>query len=377
MTTEITDAKITANPVRDPVDRIGAPFRVGIVGGGVISEQHMMALSNLRDVQVVGITDLSPSLAKYTAKRFGIPEWFTDYRQMLADRDCDVVHVLTPPATHQRIAHDCLSCGADVLVEKPIALSRPAFHSLWNHAEACGQLLMESQNYRFNEPVLRMQHLLESGQLGEVQEIEVRMCLPIASGGRLADRNFPHASHQLPAGALHEFITHLAYLFLKFLPGQSFQSVDSVHAAWRSTAGNSSFLYDDLDALILSSHIRGRIRFSAQQLPASFQLSVRGSRGHAIAELFQSTILCNRIRTGGQHLTPCINAICGAGTLVRDGVSGLWRKIGNRTAYEGLHRFLEKTYTAWAIGKQAPVGYVEMDETLSLIDALLAKENRI
>jgi hypothetical protein len=53
-------------------------------------------------VEITGVCDLSPALARFTAERFGAARWFTDYREMLDECDADIVHVLTPPATHER-----------------------------------------------------------------------------------------------------------------------------------------------------------------------------------------------------------------------------------------------------------------------------------
>src|SRR5690606_20316135 len=110
-----------------------------------------------------------------------------------------------------------------------------------------GRRLIENHNYRFNRPWLAIERAVASGQLGDVREVEVRLCLPLRGpGGRYADANLPHPSHRLPAGVLHEFITHLCYLALRFVP----EPIDHVRAVWSNHGGGPLFRYDDLDAIV-------------------------------------------------------------------------------------------------------------------------------
>ncbi len=349
-------------------------FRVAVIGGGKISEQHLGVLGGLPGVALAGVCDLSPALARFTAERFGVTDWFTDYRAMLTRSGADVIHVLTPPATHDRIVRDCLEAGAHVIVEKPISLSNSDFRSLWDLAANRGLRLIENHNYRFNGPISRLERAVNGGRIGAVQEVEVRLVLNIRGGGRYADANLPHPSHRLPAGIIHEFITHMAYLLLHFMPEGSMNNIDLLRAAWRNHGGGGLFKYDDLDAILFAGHVHGRLRFSCHQWPDEFTVQVRGTDGVAKAELFHPVCLVTTRRPVGQHLTPLVNSVAAAGTMLRAGLGGIWAKIRNRGAYEGLGRFLELFYQALRTGDEPPVAYRQMDEASRLVDAILNRE---
>ncbi len=355
-----------------PLDRP----RVALIGGGKIAEQHLLGLQKIGEVKLQGICDLSPALAEYTAGRFGVAKWYTDYRQMLQHGEVDVVHVLTPPATHDRIVRDCLESVCHVIVEKPAALSNQAFNELWRLAQSKGLRLIENHNYRFNAPIGRLESIARQGQIGTVEEVEVRMVLGIRGGGRYADEHLPHPSHRLPAGVVHEFISHLAYLLLNFMPVEDDDAME-VRAAWRNHGGGEFFKYDSLDALVIAGPAHGRIRFSAQQAPDCFAVTLRGSQGVANAELFHPCVTLVKERPGGQHLSPLMNAVANAGSLVGSGFGSIWSKIRNRTAYEGLQVFLAQAYQALRTGGEPPVSYRQMDRASRLIDRLLAEENRL
>lgn len=87
------------------------PLRTAMIGTGRISEEHLNALRTIRSARLVAVCDLSPTVARYAADRFGVEHAYTDYRPMLADLSPGVMHVLTPPHTHVAMVTDCLNAG--------------------------------------------------------------------------------------------------------------------------------------------------------------------------------------------------------------------------------------------------------------------------
>ena len=283
----------------------------------------------------------------------------------------------TPPASHDRIVRDCIDAGCHVIVEKPVALSNTDFRELYQYAASKGLRVIENHNYRFNRPVLQLEEAVRNGRIGSVKEIEVRLVLDIRSGGRYSDSNLPHPSHKLPAGIIHEYISHLVYLLLLFMPEGSIDRTDTVRSAWRNHGGGDLFAYDDLDALVIADDIHGRIRFSCSQWPDSFSIEVRGSKGTLYAELFNPLFLETIPRSGGRHLTPLINSIKSARRMFRAGFGSIRGKIRNVGAYDGLRRHLAVIYEKLRSGAEPPVSYKQMDEASRMIDTLLDPENAI
>lgn len=348
-------------------------LKAAVIGTGQISEEHLRYLSSSPGVDLAGVCDLSPSLAKYAVMRFKAGRPFTDAAEMLREARPDVVHVLTPANTHVPLATQALDAGAHVIVEKPVAPSNKDFHDLWNHARSRGKWLIEDHNYRFNEPILRIADLLDSGKLGQVREVEIRMVLDVfQEGSRFTDQNLPHPSHKMPAGIIHEFITHLSYLTLRFMP-----SWDRVVAAWRKQSDHALFKFDDLDALLLSDKVHGRIRFSAHTAPDTFTVTVRGTKGWAETDLFQPHVRTSLQMSVGKQLNPLANQLVGGCGQVRASVVGFRNKIMQKTPYEGLATFLDRTYSALREGVEPPVGFDDMDRASKLVDALLDEKNRV
>ena len=343
-----------------------------VIGTGEISAEHLKFLADSKSAKLVGVCDLSRAAARYAAKTFGADKAYTDYKQMLDEAKPDVVHVLTPPQTHVALATDCLDAGAHVICEKPITLGHDQFTSLWKHADQKQRRLIEDHNYRFNRPALKIEKLIDDGVLGEVMEVDVRMALAIRDGGRFADRNLPNPAHKLPAGVIHDFITHLGYLVLRFFPDP-----DKVSAAWTNHGGDDLFKYDDLDALLIAGDRHARIRFSCRTGPDCFALTVRGTRAEVQTDLFHPFMRLIKPRKGGEKLSPVVNQLANGLSLVGSSWATLRNKLMQRSPYEGLHTFLKRTYDALQHDSEPPVTFDDMDRTTRLIDQMLAEGNRV
>jgi predicted dehydrogenase len=293
---------------------------------------------------------------------------------MLADRP-DVVHILTPPVTHARIAADCLRAGAHVVIEKPVAPTHPEFRELWALARETKQILIEDQNYRFNEPVVALQRVVAEGQIGELREVEVCFVTDFRDPAhRYMDGNLLHSSHRMPAGIIHEFITHLAYLTQMFLP--EFDELDCVAAAWSKHDPTCLMKYDDLDALVVVGKVHARIRLSSHTSPGRVTVKVVGTRGWAETEIYNPYLRIVRPRPGGP-LTPLINQWINGASGVRAGFKSFKDKMLGQNTYTGIQVFLDRTYAALRDEGEFPVTYTQMDSTSRLIDALLSEENRV
>ncbi len=342
-------------------------FTVAVIGTGTIAQEHLTFLRDESSVDLAGVCDLSAAMANHVAATFGARSTYTDYRRMLKEVQPDVVHVLTPAHTHVAIAGDCLDAGAHVIVEKPIAITRSQFEQLWTKAKRRQRILIEDHNYRFNAPILAIERLIETGELGAVRDVDVRISLDLHDpGNRYADANIPHSSHRLPAGVIHEFITHMAYIALRFVP-----QYERVSAMWHNHGADELFKFDDLDGILAGPVGHAHLRFTCLTAPDTFTVTVRGTKGWAQTDLFQPYLRVVKPRRGPQRLGPLFNHMINGLEFLRSAVTGFKDKLLGRSTYEGLRRFLDLTYQALGAGTEPPVGYEDMARVLQLTEALL------
>jgi len=353
-------------------------MRVGVIGTGAIAAQHLHVLRGLRDVELVGVCDRSPAMAEWAAEHFAVPRSYSDHEALLSHHELDAVHVCTPAPSHPPLIRDSLDAGAHVLVEKPAALGYSDLDALLSQAEHRGRRLVEDHNYRYERPIEQLKTLADQGELSRLTEVEIRLNLGVRSDhSRYADAHLPHPAHTMPAGVIHEFLTHMAYLALHLMPDLRHTAERRVSAAWSNHGGDTLFRYDDLDAIAITNATHARFRFSAHTGPDSFTVRLHGTDGWAEAELFHPHVQAHVPRMGGSRLSPVINQLVQGTGLIHSSVTGLARKFARRPAYPGLAAWIQQTYASFQKNEPAPVNDAQMRDTAQLIDALLEQEARL
>ncbi len=95
---------------------------IGTLGAGYAAYLHGSGYEKVSGVNVrlKTICDIKPELAERVMERFGYEQMTTDYDEMLADPEIDVIDILTPPFNHVQMAIKAMRAGKDVICEKPL-----------------------------------------------------------------------------------------------------------------------------------------------------------------------------------------------------------------------------------------------------------------
>lgn len=150
-----------------PSDKV----RIGIIGcGGIARAKHLPALSKLPNVEMVAFCDIIRERAETEAKKYGVPgaKVYEDYKELLADKTIDVVHVLTPNRSHSFITVDALEAGKHVMCEKPMAINVEEARKMLDAAKRTGKKLTIGYQNRHRNDSLYAKAEAESGALGEI-----------------------------------------------------------------------------------------------------------------------------------------------------------------------------------------------------------------
>ncbi len=341
------------------------PLKAALIGAGQIARQHLSCLRQLPGVELAAVCDLSPAVAECAAERYGVRSWFTDHARMLREVRPDVVHVTTPPTSHHRLALDSLQAGAHVLVEKPATPTFEELETLVRRAGEVGRALIEDYNYLFNRAPREILRRIESGEFGAVVHVEVLICLDILGPEGFADPNSPHPCLSLAGGAIADFLPHLASLAHLFVGPHR-----RAEAAW--TKRRASVLpYDEFHALVEAERGTATLGFSSSSQPDGFWLRVYGERMQAAANLFETRVTFDRLRSGPKPLRPFLNGLEEGKAIRRASLQTLLRKFrGGPGAYEGLFELVGRTYRALAEGSALPVSAQQVHEVNRLVSSL-------
>lgn len=345
-----------------------------VIGAGQVAQQHLACLSGLPGVRLVGVCDLSRSLAESAAERYGIKAWFTDHTRMLTEVRADIVHITTPPASHFHLAQDCLNADAHVFLEKPATARFEEFIVLKALAEAKGKLLIEDYNYLYNEPVRRLLDWVKQGVLGDVVHAEVLLCLNVLEKNNpFADPNVRHPALDLSGGVITDFLPHLASLAYFFCG-----PVRSVRTLWEKRTLSSPLPYDEFRAVLRGARATGTLLFSAHSQPDAFRLTVFGSHARATADIYENRLTRASMRPVSKPLIPFYNALEEAKVIRRSAWKLLWRKLGGGPgSYEGLWVLIRQVYESISSGTPPPLLPVDLLEVNRLVDDLKKEGNKI
>jgi predicted dehydrogenase len=157
----------------------------------------------------VAVCDETFSKAKAKARQYGAHHAFSDYESML-NLDLDLIDIVTPTPTHERLSCLALETGHNVLVEKPMALSSGECRAMIRSANKSGRTLCVGHNKLFFKTVTQAKAAVDDGTL-QVSRLRISHHFAynkLLEGWRLNAKS---------GGILWDAIVHPAYLTERFL----------------------------------------------------------------------------------------------------------------------------------------------------------------
>jgi UDP-N-acetylglucosamine 3-dehydrogenase len=152
-------------------------LKAAVIGVGAMGRNHARVYAELNNVDLVGVADSNPILAKDVADKHQVKA-FTDYQDLLDSEKPDLVSVVVPTAMHEEVGSAVLTAGADVLIEKPIASTVDEGKRLMNLAEKLKRKLMVGHIVRFNPAIRALREKMQAGELGRIFQIVCRRVGP-------------------------------------------------------------------------------------------------------------------------------------------------------------------------------------------------------
>jgi len=150
-------------------------LRVGVIGVGLHGMRHVESYLALPTADLVAIADVNEERAREVAHERGIPQWYTDYGQMLERADLQAVSIAVPDHLHFKPTMAALQAGKHVLLEKPMALTVHEAEKMVEAAEKAGLKLMVNFANRWQLPTVMAKEALDKGELGHPIYAYVRM----------------------------------------------------------------------------------------------------------------------------------------------------------------------------------------------------------
>lgn len=142
-------------------------LRVALIGCGSIAPVHAAAIAKSELASLVAVADVDGSRAQAFSEEWKC-EYTTNYQDLIARDDIDVVHICTPHFLHAVMAEEAIRGNKHVLVEKPVAINVEDGARVATLAEQSGKQYGVVFQNRYNESSVQIKAWLDSGKLGNL-----------------------------------------------------------------------------------------------------------------------------------------------------------------------------------------------------------------
>ena len=143
-------------------------IKAGVLGVGKMGEYHVGILSENRDVDLRGISDVNEERGSMISERYTVP-YFKNFNEMLEQVDVAVVAV--PTKLHHQIGKEVLNAGIHVLLEKPCSDNLKHARELFSLADSKNLILHIGHVERFNGAVQELHKLVDDPILVECKRM--------------------------------------------------------------------------------------------------------------------------------------------------------------------------------------------------------------
>jgi len=157
------------------------PKRVGLIGAGWYGKSDLWRLIQIAPVEVVSLCDPDQQMlagaveiARQRQKSKRAPRTYNDYREMLKEKDLEIVLIGSPDHWHALHAIAAMEAGADVYLQKPISVDVREGEAMLDAARR-HQRVVQIGTQRKSTPHLIdvKKQIVDAGLLGKIGHVDL------------------------------------------------------------------------------------------------------------------------------------------------------------------------------------------------------------
>lgn len=146
-------------------------MNIGIIGGGLMGRETASALARwialaepgLPTPKLVAVCDSNPQVLDWYRGLPSVGQLTSDYRELLANKEVDVVYVAVPHHLHEEIYLAVLDAGKDLLAEKPFGIDLASCERIVKRVKETGRFVRCSSEFPFYPVVHRAFNTVQQG----------------------------------------------------------------------------------------------------------------------------------------------------------------------------------------------------------------------
>jgi predicted dehydrogenase len=163
------------------VDFADQKKRVGLIGCGWYGKSDLFRLIQVAPVEVVSLCDVDKQMLSNAADMVATrqvskkkPRTYADYREMLKEKDLDIVLIATPDHWHALPMIEAVKAGADVYVQKPVGVDVVEGQAMLAAARKYGRVVQVGTQRRSTPHLIEARDkIIKEGKLGKVGLVEI------------------------------------------------------------------------------------------------------------------------------------------------------------------------------------------------------------
>jgi UDP-N-acetylglucosamine 3-dehydrogenase len=155
-------------------------LRIGVIGLGWFGEIHCETIMGVPNMELAALCTRRADRLAEQATKFGVKKTYTDYRDLLADKDIDAVSIVTMWDQHTEPAVAALKAGKHVFLEKPMASTLEDCNKIMAAAKLSRGILQIGHICRFNPRYRMAKQAIDEGRIGKIVAMQSRRNIPAA-----------------------------------------------------------------------------------------------------------------------------------------------------------------------------------------------------
>jgi predicted dehydrogenase len=149
-------------------------IRIGLIGGGNISETHARAASQITGVEIAAVYGANATRVEHLSRQYG-GKAFLDLNEFFSHRPMDMVMLGSPSGVHASQGIEAVRRGLHVLTEKPMDVSTARADALIEAVEQAGVKVGVIFQDRLKPEILQLKQSICDGHLGKVTLVDARV----------------------------------------------------------------------------------------------------------------------------------------------------------------------------------------------------------
>ncbi|OGU60002.1 MAG: inositol 2-dehydrogenase [Ignavibacteria bacterium RBG_13_36_8] len=270
-------------------------LNVGVVGLGRLGSVYAAHLAHLvPNANLVAVADKQEKLVKSFAKEYGIRKFYTNYQELISDKEIDAVAVITPTSTHKEVVIEAAKNKKAVFCEKPISLSLRDAYEMLEVVEKNKAFLQMGFQRRFDKGYVEAKKKIKEGVIGKPVVLKSTSRDPFRPSLEFA--NPKHSGGLIADMGIHDF--DVARMFMG--------EVKSVYSVGGTLAYPEMKKIGDIDNAIINMYFEngtlGVVDLSRNAIYGyDIRAEIQGTKGTLIVGYLKETPLMVMVKNGVTH----------------------------------------------------------------------------